>query len=142
MIALGVFSHPNLYKKFLLVNISNNELVNAFPKAPTKNNSSLVPTSCIFILGHGFIAFFTSTALFSFKELFKKFIEICIKKVKEQILFLLLIEAKKKWLKKLFKAKNSKLHFENLQIECFYFFRQCKNYFKTFKAKRHKCVFL
>lgn len=61
--------------------------------------------------------------LFYIKELFKYYMQIYIKEIKNQILPLILAKFRGKALIKIFKLKNPDLYDENLYIKHYYFCR-------------------
>lgn len=90
-------------------------------KTFTEDSNLPIPIStmsCAFTL----ISALTSAfSLFSTKKLFKQFMQIWIKKVKNQTPLLASPKARKEALNMLVKAKNLKLYYGNLQMECYYF---------------------
>lgn len=136
-----------LYQILLLISIGNKKLANVFLRAIIRSNGFLIPAFFAPIpklapdIALVFIVASILDALFFLKKLFKKIIQTYMKKVEDQSLSLLLIKTNEKFLSRLHKAKNPKLHFKNLHIQCFYFCWQYKNYFKNVEAKSNKRVF-
>lgn len=79
------------------------------------------------------LVFALSFAPASIDELFKQFMKSYLEAQTPT-----LVQAKPP--KQLLKAHFPNIYYKNLYMDCYYFYYQCENHFKTVKAKRINCI--